>query len=83
MTASLRPVASMPAFSRALYGLVSVNSAGRSRPGPRSCSVQSPSNSIRSRSAALMRKWCAHFGQTFRLVGEILVVDRPARSRDT
>ena len=49
--------------------------ADRSRRGPRRARSSSPSNSIRSRSVALRRKWCAHFGQTFRLVGEILVVD--------
>ena len=30
---------------------------------------------MRSRSAASMRKWCAHFGQTLQVGGEILVVD--------
>ena len=38
-----------------------------------SYSVQSPSNSVRSRSAAPMRKWCPHFGQTLRFVARSLL----------
>ena len=34
-----------------------------------------PSNSIRSRSVALTRKWCAHFGTDVEVRREILVVD--------
>ena len=42
---------------------------------------QSPSNSIRSRSAAPIRKWCAHFGQTLSVADEVLVVDDLAARR--
>ena len=56
MIASFSPVPSMPAFSRDLYGLVSVKASGSVETRSRSCSTQSPSNSIRSRSVALIRK---------------------------
>jgi hypothetical protein len=73
ITASFRPVFSMPAFSRALYGLVSVKASGSVETRSLSYSVHSPSNSIRRRSAAPTRKWCAHFGQTLRLVARSLL----------
>ena len=81
MTASFRPVAAMLASRRLRYGLVSVNFSGSVDVSPASCSSQSPSNSVRSRSAALSRKWCAHFGQTLQVGGEILVVDDLAAGR--
>ena len=38
------------------------------------CSVHwPPSNRARRRSEALMRKWCAHFGQTWRLLSRSLL----------
>ena len=66
MIASFSPVLSMLAFSRARYGFVSVKWSGSVDMSPLSYSIQSPSKIIRSRSAAVMRKWCAHFGHTFR-----------------
>ena len=56
MTASFWPVASMPAFSRALYGFVSVKPSGSVEIRPRSYSTHASSNSIRRRSVAFMRK---------------------------
>ena len=73
MTASLSPVAAMLAFRRALYGLVSVKTSGSVDVKSLSYSVHSPSNSVRSRSAAPIRKWCPHFGQTFRFVARSLL----------
>ena len=73
MTASFMPVLSMPALSRDLYGLVSVNTSGSVETMSLSNSVHSPSNSIRSRSEAFSRKWWPHFGQTLKLVARSLL----------
>ena len=63
-----------PALRRALYGLVSVNVSGSVETQVRVVlDPGSSSNSIRSRSVALSRKWCAHFGQTFRFVARSLL----------
>ncbi len=56
MTASFSPVAAMLVSSRFRYGLVSVNCSGSVEVSPESCSRQSPSNSVRRRSAAVSRK---------------------------
>ena len=55
-TASFMPVASMLAFRREAYGLVSVKCSGSVEVRPRSYSVQGPSNSVRSRSSEPIRK---------------------------
>ncbi len=73
MIASLSPVDSTPAFSRALYGLVSVKRSGSVETRSLSCSTQSPSKSMRSRSAAPIRKWWLHFGQTLRFAARSLL----------
>ena len=56
MTASLRPVASVLALRRCLYGFVSVKASGSVETSPLSYSAHSPSNSIRKRSTAPTRK---------------------------
>ncbi len=63
-TASSRPVEEAPAFSRCVYGFVSMKLSGSVERRRESCSSQSPSNSRRSRSTDPTRKWCAHLGQT-------------------
>ena len=67
MIASCNPVALMLVSRRSRYGFVSWKCSGSVDVSPASCSCHSPSKSIRSRSVALIRKWCAHFGHTFRL----------------
>ena len=73
MIASRRPVAAWLARRRSRYGLVSVKPSGSLEESPASCSSHGPSRSDRSRSAAVMRKWCAHFGHTWRLVSRSLL----------
>src|SRR5687767_14659693 len=63
----------MLVWSRVLYGLVSVNASGSVDIRLTSCSIHSSSSSMRSRSAAVTRKWWAHFGQTLRLVARSLL----------
>ena len=76
MTASFMPVLSMPALSRDLYGLVSVNSSGSVDTRSLSNSVHAPSNSIRSRSAGVQPEVVAAFRADVEVGGEVLVVDR-------
>ena len=82
-TASVRPVACEPAARRALYGLVSVKPSGSVETSRSSMTSNGPSNSVRSRSVAVSRKWCAHFGQTLEVGLEFLVVDQLARTPGT
>ena len=70
-----QPGGSMPAFSRALYGFVSVNASGSVETRPGSYSVHSSSNSMRSRSVGVDAEVVRAFRTDVQVGGEILVVD--------
>jgi len=67
ITASLRPVSRRAFSSRSRYGLMSTNSSGSVDTSSRSTSSYPGSSRLAMRLRASRRRWCPHFGQTWRL----------------